>query len=459
MKKSLLLGVLIILVIPFVFAATSIIEVEKTDKGSVVISELNNPAMFQLDINNIGDPQEIEIYSLVSVSITPKGKTAINPGRTTMDIGVYPDESIRKKISGYYAFEYQIKGSESGIFNDTLTIKIVPLEEAITIGEANLLPGDKLIVIPIKNLENANINDMQLHLLSSFFDSTASLSLKPYETINVTLNIDSAKAQKLLAGPYVVTGELSVKGEEAKISGIIDYLEKEGISVNKTKSGLIIKRTTITKTNEGNTAALAKVELSKDIISRLFTTYSASPTTAERGIFNVKYSWEKRIQPGESVSITATTNYTMPFVIIILIIVIILLVRMYTRTAVVVEKSVSPVKTKGGEFALRVKLLVKAKKHVNNVQIIDRLPGMSKLYENFGRAPDRIEHATRRLFWDIPSLSPGEERVFSYIVYSKVAVVGRFELPSATAIFEREGKTHEMLSNKTYFLADTFVSN
>jgi len=441
---------------PFTFATP--LQVEPVDKGSVIISELENPAMFDLIIDNSGDQENIEIYSLLSVSITPRSPINIGHGKTNVPIFIYPNEEIRNKISGFYTFEYQIKGTNSGITKNEITIKIVPLNEAIKIGKAKLLPGDKTVTIPIENIENTNVDSLELHLTSSFFDSTATLSLKPYETVNITVDINSEKAQKLLAGPYVVNGELTLENKESKISGIINYLEKEGISVNKEKTGHVITRTTITKTNEGNTAALAKIELSKDIISRLFTVYSASPTSAERGVFNVKYTWEKRIQPGESAVVTATTNYTMPLVILILIIVIVMLIRIYTRTAVVVNKQVSYVKTKGGEFALRVKLHVKAKKHVSKIQVIDRLPGMSKLYEKFGHAPDRIEHATRRLFWDIPSLSPGEERVFSYIVYSKVAVVGKFELPSATAIFEKDGKTHEVLSNKTFFLAD-MVSN
>jgi len=456
MKKSLIVAfIALLMILPSALAS---IDVEKIDKGSVVISELNNPAIFDLRITNNADQDNFEIYSLLSISITPKGKTTIPTGTSLVHAAFYPEASIRKDINGYYTFGYQIKGDNSGIFNDTLTIKIVPLNEAILIGQAKLLPGENSVIVPIQNTQNTNINDLQMQLSSTFFDSSIKISLKPYETQNVTLDVDSSRTQNLLAGPYVINGKVNSQNGEVKLSGIINYLEKEGISVNKTNSGHIITRTSVTKTNEGNTAVSAKIELSKDIVSRLFTIYSTTPMTAERGIFNVKYTWEKLLQPGESVTVSTTTNYTMPLIILILIVVIVLLVKIYTRTALVVNKQVSYVKTKGGEFALRVKLHVKAKKHVSKVQIIDRLPGMTKLYEKFGHAPDRIEHATRRLFWDIPSLSPGEERVFSYIIYSKVSVVGRFELPSATAIFEREGKTHEILSNKTYFLADMITS-
>ena len=34
-------------------------------------------------------------------------------------------------------------------------------------------------------------------------------------------------------------------------------------------------------------------------------------------------------------------------------------------------------------------------------------------------------------------------------------MVGSFELPATTAVYEEDGKTHEVLSNKTFFVANT----
>ena len=121
------------------------------------------------------------------------------------------------------------------------------------------------------------------------------------------------------------------------------------------------------------------------------------------------------------------------------------------RTELVLKKKVHFVKTKGGEFALKVVLTAKARKHVEDIQIVDKLPGMTKLYEKFGIKPDKIDHATRRIFWNINNLNEGEERVYSYIIYSKIKVVGKFELSPAMAMYERDGKTHEVLSNRAFF--------
>jgi len=42
----------------------------------------------------------------------------------------------------------------------------------------------------------------------------------------------------------------------------------------------------------------------------------------------------------------------------------------------------------------------------------------------------------------------------SYIVYSKIGVLGKFALPPTTAIYEKEGKIKETESNKAYFMAE-----
>ena len=54
-----------------VVSAEFALEVKKIDKGSIVISELGHPAVFELDINNPKEEDSIEIYSLAGISIAP----------------------------------------------------------------------------------------------------------------------------------------------------------------------------------------------------------------------------------------------------------------------------------------------------------------------------------------------------------------------------------------------------
>ena len=109
-----------------------------------------------------------------------------------------------------------------------------------------------------------------------------------------------------------------------------------------------------------------------------------------------------------------------------------------------VKKKVTAVKTKRGEFALRVRIIVRAKADLENVMIVDSIPQTVKIYKKFGlTVPDEIDVVHRKLKWNAGDLRMGEERVYSYVVYSRVGFLGKFVLPSATAHYtfnERDRK-------------------
>ena len=451
MKKEIFL-VFFGLILAMSFSAA--ISVNTTDLGSVVIAELNNPAVFSFTITS-GMNDNFEIYSFNGVTFSPRGTFEVPAGVSNVEIKAYPSNDIRKNL-GFYKFDYEMKGRDS-TYKDSLMIKIVELDNVISIDSAPLLPSDNKAVITLKNNENTNIEDMKIGLESDLFEAKREISFKPYEQVNITVDIDKKKTGKLFAGKYIIDAEINLDGKSAKTSGIIDYMEENSISVDEAHSGAIARRTTVTKTNKGNVAAKAQIEVSKDIISRLFTVYSIEPLASKRSGLGVRYDWEKTLNPGESYSITVTTNYTIPLILVVLIVLVVVFAKVYSVQAVNVNKKVSYVKTKGGQFALKVTLHVKAKKHTDNIQVIDRLPEMTKLYEKFGKMHDRIDHATKRMFWNITRLNAGEERVFSYIIYSGLNIMGRFELPNATAVFEQEGKQVEVWSNKAYFAVDTSI--
>ncbi|MDO8459600.1 MAG: hypothetical protein Q7S74_00680 [Nanoarchaeota archaeon] len=453
-NKFIIPSLLLLLLITPIVLATPDLQIQKIGRNTVIISELENPAIFDFIINNKGQADTFEIYSLVGVSFSPKGKFDLSTGKSTIQVMVYPTDEMRA-TSGYLTFEYQLRGQKTGIFKDNLIIKIVHLQETLAIIPAPLQLDDPTATVLVKNTQDIELNNLELNIYSSLFNSTKVISLKPYEKMNISIPIEKEKTSSLLAGPYIVTADIQLKNQKAAIEGNINYLEKEGVSTDKSSSGFIVRKTTITKTNEGNVPVTATIEMRKDILSRLFTVYSIEPNSVNRQGLVVDYIWEKKINPTETFTINSTTNYTFPFILAILIVVIALLAKLYSLTAVVLQKKVSFVRTKGGELALKVNIHVKARKHVENIQLIDKLPAMVKLYEKFGRMPNKIEKESRRIIWNIDKLTAGEERVYSYIMYSKVKVIGRFELPAATAVYEKDGKTQEVLSNRAFFVSET----
>lgn len=452
--KLFILGLfLIILGLGFVSAIFDL-KVEKISKGNVIISELDNPAVFDLIITNNMDSDTAEIYTLVGVSMTPKGTFEIPKGKTTIEVFALPDKDFRRN-EGLYSFEYQIKGQKQGIFKDKLNIRVVKLKDAFELGNLEIHPDDKEVKIKIKNTVDANLMNVNARFKSSFFDVERKLDFDPFQEVEIPIEIGLNNFSKLAAGEYDLNAEIKVEDAGVEFKSKINYVEKEDSSVLKKSSGFLIRKTILTNMNQGNTFIKGKVSMKKDIFSRLFTSYSDAPTKSERGGLVVEYIWERDLKPGESFSIVSSTNYTFPFILVILVAVIAFLVRIYTLTALNVHKSVSYVKTKGGEFALKVKIRIRARKHIRNVQITDRLPAMTKLYERFGHEPDKIDKETRHLIWNLNNLNSGEERVFTYIIYSNLRTVGRFELPAVRVIFEREGEKKEVTSNKAYFVSES----
>ena len=136
-----------------------------------------------------------------------------------------------------------------------------------------------------------------------------------------------------------------------------------------------------------------------------------------------------------------------------LIIVLIILIRKQSGTDLILRKKVTFVRTRGGELALKITLKLRAKKFIERIRVIDRIPPLVKLYERYGAIPpDNVDTKNRRLDWNVDALNKDEERIFTYIIYSKIGIVGRMELPSARATYEKDGKLNDVVSNRSFFI-------
>lgn len=433
-------------------SATLSINVNVTEKQSTIISEANSPGVYNFVINNQGNYDKAEIYSIVGISFEPKGLFELPAGKTEMEIKAYPGETTRTR-EGDYLFEYQIKGSGEGAFTGKIPLKIVKLKNVLGIVPKNVQYGDKSADLTISNLENVSLNDLKIRLKSEFFDTEKILSFGPYESKSLTFDINTNDIKNLEAGHYIVTSTINFENATATSENTLNYVERESIQKEKIGEGWIIRTTKMTNINKGNLEVPDKIEVTKNIFTRLFTTSSIKPLSIERSGAFVYYRWERDLKPGESWTIEVKTNYTLPFILILIIIFIAFAVYIYSRTSVVLNKRCSYVKTTGGQLALKVFINVKARKSIENVEIFDRIPHVMKLYEKAGM-PHKYEEHLKKLSWKIERLTAGEERVFSYIIYSPITVVGRIELAPATGHFVKDGKSEYVYSNRTFFMSE-----
>jgi len=453
MKKIFILVLAIfLLILPSILAIN--IEIEKINSEEVVIRGINQPAIFDLKIKNLGESDSFRFYNLLGFEMTPKEAIQIDSEETKeVQLMVYLREDLDYK--GFYTFDYFIQGQDSTTVSEKITINIIDLEESFEIGSGEIFPETNSIDIFIKNKFNLNFDELNVKFNSVFFDLKKNLSLGPRERKDFSVQLDKEDFKKVMAGFYTLSAEVSFKDQKANIEGIINFVEKDILTTTKKDYGFIINTKIIEKKNEGNIIVESETIIKKNIISRLFTSFSPEPDIIERRGLNIYYTWSRNILPGETLEIVIKTNWLFPLLVILFIIVIVLLAKQYSRTNLVLKKRVSFVKAKGGEFALKVSILVKAKKYVERVSIIDKLPPLVKIYEKFGgEKPTRINEKNKRIEWELNNLDEGETRVFSYIIYSKIGIIGKFALPEATAVYEREGEIHESQSNRAFFIAE-----
>jgi hypothetical protein len=451
MKKVVLLFLALFLVAPFALALD--IQVEKTSTNEVYIIGLNEPAVFDLDIKNLGPSENVNFYSFFSQELYPKGSVYLK-GRDTQNVSlqIYPPEKIKP---GYYTFDYYIRNNNDDEVAQTLTLDILEFKDAFEIGSAEFDPESKTLNVYIHNKINFNFENISVVFSSSFFNFKEEFNLGPNQRNDFTITLNKEDFKKLMAGYYTFEADIEAKGLRANVEGTLKFSERDILTTNKKTYGFIINTNIIEKTNEGNVIAKTETVIKKNIVSRLFTHFSPEPNTIERNGFYVYYTWDNEINPGEILNITVKTNWILPFAIILLIVLVVILVKKTSNRNMILKKKVSFVNTKGGEFALKVMVLVEAKNFIEKISVIDRLPFLTKVHEKFGgEQPSRIDEKNKRMEWNFERMQPGERRVFSYIIYSKIGVLGKFALPPATAIYEREGKVKETQSNQAFFMLE-----
>ncbi len=430
------------------------IEIEKKSSDEVYIKDLNKPIVSTLTIKNLGKSDYFEFYNLVGFLISPSEKIYIeNGGEKEITLEVTPLSKIPE--SGFYTFPYYIKGSDKSEEGIELTFKIIDLKDAFAVVSNDIEPKSSSAEISIINKENVNFENVSAKISSHFFNLEKTFNLSPKETKRFNISLNKNDFKELTAGFYTMTADINIYDKKARVEGVIRFAEKNIVTTTKNEFGLLVSTQIIEKINEGNLVEVSETIVRKNIISRLFTSFSPEPNLVERNGAKMYYTWVTKVNPGETHRIAVKTNWLFPFLIVSFIVIIVFLAKQYSKENLVLKKRVSFVRAKGSEFALKISILVSARKHVERINVVDRLPPLVELYERFGgETPTRVDRKNRRIEWNFDSLHPGETRVISYMIYSKIGVLGKFALPEATAIYEKEGDIKETESNVAFFVSE-----
>ncbi len=454
MEKRVLVMLILfsMIILPSVSALT--LNVQQETQDVAMIRGLDMPAIFDLNVTNMGPSDNLMFYNFFGSSMFPKGTVQIGGGETKdIQIGIYPRDDMTQ--TGRVTFDVYVKGQNGDQATYPLTVNVITLDQAFEVGAEEFKPDSNNVSVYIKNLANFNFDNINVAFKSPFFNFERTISLDPYEKKSFEITLNKEQFRDLMAGYYTLNAEITANNKNTNVQGVMEFSEKDIVTSSQDEYGFIINTKKITKVNEGNVISSSTTVLKKNILSRLFTTFSPEPDLVQREGLVVYYTWERQLKPGDQLQIVVTTNWLLPLLAVLLVIAIVILTKQFSKTSLSLKKKVSFVRAKGGEFALKVSIVVNARKFVEKVNIIDRLPPLVKLHEKFGgEMPRKVDEANKRIEWHFDKLQEGETRILSYIIYSKVGVLGKFALPTTTAIFEKDGEVHEAESNHAFFIAE-----
>ena len=433
---------------------------EKNIINDVIVKELNIPAEFELKIrNNQLSADNFEIYSLLDVILTPLGTFVIESSTVkTIKVTVMP----RSKEEGRFGITYYILGENAGpeqAKQDSLVIEVSSFSDVVGINIPKTIDRERTeLTFKISNPENIDFGKGTVVVESDFFDLERDIDLSP--GVSQEIKIDLKDLQGLDAGDYTIKfkftfddhGEV-IAEREVKLIEVIKITESDF-----KRTGLLSYTRDIIKKNDGNVEQYVRLEISQFILEKIFSRYNIEPDDSYYSGLMYVAVWQRELKTGETLEIKATVDYTIPVLILIALILVYVGLQIAKRPRIILRKKVVKVRTKGGEFALKIILIVKNIGSIaEDVSIVDRLPMSAKIHEKFSVIkPDKIEG--NRLMWKFEKLMPGEEHVLSYVIYSKVILIGKIHIPRAVAHHtDVKGKRKISYSTKLYVIHEPVI--
>ncbi len=343
-----------------------------------------------------------------------------------------------------------VRGAEGGY---TPTIKV-------TVDMATKIDPREPVTarVDLENLNTLDFPELVLKVSGDLkeFEREQKITLEGLEkkVVEMTFNLDSATQPKGYRVFFeLVQGDQVIEKTDAKKVEIIAFTPEFKKEVEK--SGMMFKTiNTIKFSSDSNVRHTQTVTFPTNWFSRIFTSTTPDAYTfKENG--NTYLAWDLELGPGEEQVVYVKTNYRIILYIVIIAIIILILYFKY-RSPITIRKSISNVATKeGGISEMKVMLDIsnKSKKEFRDIGIVDIVPNIAEIEKDFEEGtvkPDKIMKHRKKgsiLRWKLAEIAPGEERLISYHIKSKLSIIGSFKLPRAKMKFKYKKRTIITRSN------------
>jgi len=291
-------------------------------------------------------------------------------------------------------------------------------------------------------LNNQNLLDyknLTVRIESNLFRDELYVPLGPKEdkTIEITKRIDAMTPPQ--SDSMVVE---VLMGQRLIVNPIINEFDIKSYSFQESlpreQSFLKVKKGIKVVSNDADYKAAIKMEISG--LKSLVTTSSPKAETVKEG--GKSYlAWDIPLGEDRTVTVYTTENYR-PILVTIVLIIAALVLYFVFRSPLIVRKGVVNIGLSDGgvsEAKVVVRVKNRSSKPISNIDVSDNVPHIAHVEKELSvgsMQPHAIlQHPKRGIMikWTIENLEPGDERVLSYKMRSRLAILGEFNLPAASA--------------------------
>lgn len=255
---------------------------------------------------------------------------------------------------------------------------------------------------------------------------------------------------------YALPGSYSVEAELKDTSNILRYLKSTSFKIKtvtqppteythkSTRYNILSSTITIQIKNEGN-VALPTSTITESVPRFLQVLFDPDiePTSARNVDGRVVYSWTiPTLSPSEQYTLTYKFAIWRIWVTLAVLTSIVYVAYKLLSTPEVRKDTRHDGKiTKDKEITILIEVKNKALHEIKSVEVVDVIPSIAKVIEQFGTLKPRISKVAygTLLKWSIGSLKPREERVLTYRIRSVVDVTGPLNLPPAEIWYTDRG--------------------
>ncbi|MBI2653804.1 hypothetical protein HYX02_03245 [Candidatus Woesearchaeota archaeon] len=454
MNKFFILIALILLTLNAAYAASFDVKVTAI-KDRIVVDEL---AEFDIAIqNNLETEEEFTIKKAGYPFWDMYTKPLQNP--ITLKVPASSSASIRLFVDPLYITSVDTYTLDIGVVRERanqeqkvpVTVGIKSTEPLIggyiptivtstSIFPEKIDPREELTIKIVLNNQNPiNYSNLTIKIEGNLFKDETHTPLGPKEekSIEVVKKLDAItppQEDRLVIAVFK-DGRMVVNPIVNEFE-VVEYVALE--ELQKQESFLKVKSGIKVMSNNPSYKGVATMEVSP--FKALFTSTQPRASTKREGD-NYHLVWNIELGKDKTMTVYATENYRPIVVIFVLAIAGVVLYFLF-RSPIIARKGISNVLTsEGGVSEAKVVIRVKNRSanKITNIEVMDNLPHIAHVEKELSIGSMQphavLQHPKKGMIikWTIETLEPGDERVLSYRMKSRLAILGEFTLPAANA--------------------------